>query len=75
MRRVAEYGLKEGKTLQRDSQYELKHVYQRSTSVSSERVLYGCRYLSEFRGYNQFMEVVTTSKETMLLYDSSFILL
>ena len=36
--------------------------------------LSGCRNIPKFCGYNQSMEVVTTSKETMLLYDSCIIL-
>jgi hypothetical protein len=34
--------------------------------------LYGRRHIPKFCGYNQSMELVTTSKENLLLYDSCF---
>ena len=51
-----------------------KHFYKRCICVSCECFLHGCRNNSECCGYDQSMEVVTTSKETMLFYDSCFIL-
>ena len=51
-----------------------KHFYKRCICVSCECFLHGCRNNSECCGYDQSMEVVTTSKETMLFYDSCCIL-